>query len=59
MVLAAGVASRPIPVDAWRNRFGTGVRVRWVYAEGMSLEDLFLKLTGGHHAQRLDAVLDA
>jgi len=25
----------------------------------MSLEDLFLKLTGGHHTQRLDAVLDA
>ena len=28
-------------------------------SEGMGLEDLFLKLTGGHHAQRLDAVLDA
>ena len=28
-------------------------------SEGMSLEDLFLKLTGGHHTQRLDAVLDA
>ena len=28
-------------------------------SEDMSLEDLFLKLTGGHHAQRLDAVLDA
>jgi ABC-2 type transport system ATP-binding protein len=28
-------------------------------SEGMSLEGLFLKLTGGHHTQRLDAVLDA
>ena len=28
-------------------------------SEGMSLEDLFLKLTGGHQTQRLDAVLDA
>lgn len=28
-------------------------------SEGMSLEDLFLKLTGGHQRPRLDAVLDA
>jgi ABC-2 type transport system ATP-binding protein len=28
-------------------------------SEGMSLEALFLKLTGGHQTQRLDAVLDA
>jgi ABC-2 type transport system ATP-binding protein len=28
-------------------------------SEGMSLEDLFLKLTGGHQTPRLDAVLDA
>jgi len=28
-------------------------------SEGMSLEDLFLKLTGGHQTFRLDAVLDA
>jgi len=28
-------------------------------SEGMSLEDLFLKLTGGHQRHRLDAVLDA
>jgi ABC-2 type transport system ATP-binding protein len=27
-------------------------------SEGMSLEDLFLKLTGGHQTVRLDAVLD-
>jgi len=32
---------------------------RQTSSEGMSLEDLFLKLTGGHHTQRLDAVLDA
>ena len=28
-------------------------------SEGMSLEDLFLKLTGGHQTPKLDAVLDA
>jgi ABC-2 type transport system ATP-binding protein len=28
-------------------------------SEGMSLEDLFLKLTGGHQTQRLDTVFDA
>ena len=28
-------------------------------SEGMSLEDLFLKLTGGHQTPQLDAVLDA
>ena len=28
-------------------------------SEGMSLEDLFLKLTGGHQTVRLDTVLDA
>jgi ABC-2 type transport system ATP-binding protein len=28
-------------------------------SEGLSLEDLFLKLTGGHVSPRLDAVLDA
>jgi ABC-2 type transport system ATP-binding protein len=28
-------------------------------SEGMSLEDLFLKLTGGHQRHRLDAVLGA
>jgi ABC-2 type transport system ATP-binding protein len=28
-------------------------------SEGMSLEDLFLKLTGGHQRHRLDTVLDA
>jgi ABC-2 type transport system ATP-binding protein len=28
-------------------------------SEGMSLEDLFLKLTGGQQTQRLDTVLDA
>ena len=28
-------------------------------SEGMSLEDLFLKLTGGHQTPRLDIVLDA
>ena len=28
-------------------------------SEGMSLEDLFLKLTGGHQTAQLDAVLDA
>ena len=27
-------------------------------SEGMSLEDLFLKLTGGHRAHRLDLVLE-
>jgi ABC-2 type transport system ATP-binding protein len=32
---------------------------RQTSSEGMSLEDLFLKLTGGPHAQRLDTVLDA
>ena len=32
---------------------------RQTSSEGMGLEDLFLKLTGGHHAQSLDAVLDA
>jgi ABC-2 type transport system ATP-binding protein len=28
-------------------------------SDGMSLEDLFLKLTGGHHTRPLDTVLDA
>jgi len=32
---------------------------RQTSSEGMSLEDLFLKLTGGHQTQRLDTVLDA
>jgi ABC-2 type transport system ATP-binding protein len=32
---------------------------RQTSSEGMSLEDLFLKLTGGHQTFRLDAVLDA
>jgi len=32
---------------------------RQTSSEGMSLEDLFLKLTGGHQTQRLDSVLDA
>jgi ABC-2 type transport system ATP-binding protein len=32
---------------------------RQTSSEGMSLEDLFLKLTGGHERPRLDAVLDA
>jgi ABC-2 type transport system ATP-binding protein len=32
---------------------------RQTSSEGMSLEDLFLKLTGGHQIQRLDTVLDA
>jgi ABC-2 type transport system ATP-binding protein len=32
---------------------------RQTSSEGMSLEDLFLKLTGGHQTPRLDAVLDA
>ena len=32
---------------------------RQTSSEGMSLEDLFLKLTGGHQLPRLDAVLDA
>ena len=32
---------------------------RQTSSEGMSLEDLFLKLTGGHHTPRLDTVLDA
>jgi len=32
---------------------------RQTSSEGMSLEDLFLKLTGGHQTVRLDAVLDA
>jgi len=31
---------------------------RQTSSEGMSLEDLFLKLTGGHQTVRLDAVLD-
>jgi ABC-2 type transport system ATP-binding protein len=31
---------------------------RQTSSEGMSLEDLFLKLTGGHHTVRLDTVLD-
>jgi ABC-2 type transport system ATP-binding protein len=32
---------------------------RQTSSEGMSLEDLFLKLTGGHQTPRLGAVLDA
>jgi ABC-2 type transport system ATP-binding protein len=32
---------------------------RQTSSEGMSLEDLFLKLTGGHQTQLLDTVLDA
>jgi len=32
---------------------------RQTSSEGMSLEDLFLKLTGGHQTPKLDAVLDA
>lgn len=32
---------------------------RQTSSEGMSLEDLFLKLTGGHQTPRLDGVLDA
>jgi ABC-2 type transport system ATP-binding protein len=32
---------------------------RQTSSEGMSLEDLFLKLTGGHQTARLDTVLDA
>jgi ABC-2 type transport system ATP-binding protein len=32
---------------------------RQTSSEGMGLEDLFLKLTGGHERPRLDAVLDA
>jgi len=40
--------------------YGTMAELRQqTSSEGMSLEDLFLKLTGGHHTQPLDTVLDA